>query len=83
MDTPVGETGVKIVNENRLMSEVATKQDLLTFDDFPTSGSSNPVKSGGVYFGMNQLNEAVSQINASILSLQTTKQDNISVSAPL
>ena len=28
---------------------LAGKQDALTFDDAPTSGSSNPVKSGGVY----------------------------------
>ena len=28
---------------------LATKQDVLTFDDAPTSGSDNPVKSGGIY----------------------------------
>lgn len=32
-----------------LSGEIATKQDALTFDNSPTSGSSNPVKSGGVY----------------------------------
>lgn len=32
-----------------LSGEIANKQDALTFDNSPTSGSSNPVKSGGVY----------------------------------
>ena len=30
-------------------AEVAKKQDQLTFDTTPTSGSTNPVTSGGVY----------------------------------
>lgn len=65
------------------MEELADKQDVLTFDDFPTSASDNPVKSGGVYFGMNQLNEAVSQINNELVSLQTTKQDKMSATSPI
>lgn len=32
-----------------LSGEIANKQNALTFDNSPTSGSSNPVKSGGVY----------------------------------
>lgn len=32
-----------------LQTAVSGKQDRLTFDDAPTQGSSNPVKSGGVY----------------------------------
>ena len=32
-----------------LQSAMSGKQDRLTFDDAPTQGSSNPVKSGGVY----------------------------------
>lgn len=31
------------------------KQDALTFDNVPTSGSSNPVKSGGVYTALNNI----------------------------
>lgn len=34
---------------NSLSDEITNKQDTLTFDNSPTSGSSNPVKSGGVY----------------------------------
>lgn len=30
-------------------TQLATKQNTLTFDDAPTNGSNNPVKSGGVY----------------------------------
>lgn len=32
-----------------VQAAIADKQDTLTFDNNPTSGSSNPVKSGGVY----------------------------------
>ena len=32
-----------------VLALIATKQDTLTFDNTPTSGSSNPVTSGGVY----------------------------------
>lgn len=35
---------------------LAAKQDKLTFDNVPTDGSSNPVKSGGVYSSLGQLN---------------------------
>lgn len=35
------------------------KQDLLTFDDVPTSGSNNPVKSGGIF---NRFTEIVNMI---------------------
>lgn len=32
-----------------VLALIATKQDTLTFDDTPTSGSTNPVTSGGIY----------------------------------
>ena len=32
-----------------LLFVISGKQDTLTFDDNPTQGSTNPVKSGGVY----------------------------------
>ena len=35
-------------------SRLGDKQDTLTFDDVPTSGSSNPVKSGGVYSALSE-----------------------------
>ena len=38
----------KYVNETSLTTELAKKQDVLTFDDIPTAESTNPVKSGGV-----------------------------------
>lgn len=33
--------------------EIAGKQDVLTFDDVPTDGSNNPVKSSGIYDALN------------------------------
>ena len=41
-------TGLTLVL-NKIMAIVGKKQDTLDFDDMPTAGSSNPVKSGGVY----------------------------------
>jgi len=35
--------------EDRIEAGLNEKQNTLTFDDVPTSGSNNPVKSGGVY----------------------------------
>ena len=46
---------------------LAAKQDKLTFDNVPTDGSSNPVKSGGVYSSLQQLN---AQIEAEQDSIQ-------------
>ena len=46
---------------------LAAKQDKLTFDNVPTEGSSNPVKSGGVYGSLQQLN---AQIEAEQDSIQ-------------
>lgn len=36
-----------------VLTLIATKQDTLTFDDTPTSGSTNPVTSGGIYDAIN------------------------------
>lgn len=38
---------------------LAAKQDVLTFDNIPTAGSTNPVKSGGVYSSLEQLNAQI------------------------
>lgn len=38
-----------IVNKGYLDTRLSAKQDTLTFDNAPVSGSANPVKSGGVY----------------------------------
>ena len=53
-----------------LAALLAGKQDNLTFDDEPTSGSNNPVKSGGIYA---RNNEIVALINA----LDAAKQDKL------
>ena len=46
---------------------LAGKQDKLTFDNVPTDGSNNPVKSGGVYGSLEQLN---AQIDVELGSIQ-------------
>lgn len=53
--TPKADTAAKGTNTKQLattafvQTAIADKQNTLTFDNSPTSGSSNPVKSGGVY----------------------------------
>ena len=37
------------ISVQELQNEIDGKQDALTFDDTPTIGSNNPVKSGGIY----------------------------------
>ena len=44
-----GEINGTLSNQSDLQTILNTKQNTLTFDNVPTSGSSNPVKSGGVY----------------------------------
>ncbi|MBQ2485549.1 MAG: hypothetical protein II518_00615, partial [Candidatus Methanomethylophilus sp.] len=51
IDALVEEYAPKYYDESNgitLVDEIDSKQDLLEFDDTPTDGSSNPVKSGGV-----------------------------------
>lgn len=54
-DLPLTQEGDVISAENlndleeRIEAGLNEKQNTLTFDDVPTSGSNNPVKSGGVY----------------------------------
>lgn len=50
------------------------KQDKLTFDTTPTSGSTNPVTSGGVYEEFRELHEYVDYY---VGGLNSTKQDKL------
>lgn len=54
-------SGNNIVNtyatKTELTNGLAGKQNALTFDSAPTSGSSNPVTSGGVYSAINSLSK--------------------------
>ena len=65
--------------QTALTNGLAAKQNALTFDSAPTSGSSNPVTSGGVF-------SAINTVNSNVSSLQTTvanKQDKLTFdSAP-
>lgn len=47
---------------------LAAKQDDLTFDDTPTDGSDNPVKSGGVYSTVASLGSSVNTAMANLAS---------------
>lgn len=47
-----------------LIEKLAAKQDTLTFDNDPTEGSANPVKSGGVY-------SSIAEVNGKMATLET------------
>ena len=70
-------SGNNIVNtyatKTELTNGLAGKQNNLTFDSAPTSGSSNPVTSGGVYSAINTVNTSIS----SLQSLVANKQDKL------
>ena len=54
-----------------LTNALAGKQDTLTFDNTPTEGSNNPVKSGGVYAVEAEIQAAIEAILALIPSAAT------------
>jgi hypothetical protein len=43
------------------------KQNALTFDTTPTSGSTNPVTSGGIYTYIGDINEVIDQLNGEVI----------------
>lgn len=47
-----------------------SKQDALTFDNLPTQGSNNPVKSNGIYNRMHILTTAIQQVSEDVVTLQ-------------
>lgn len=63
-----------------LAAEVDTKQDALTFDSTPTSGSDNPVKSGGVKTYVDTAVSGLIGIN-DVYGLGTTIPDNADIDA--
>lgn len=56
---------------------LAGKQDVLTFDNVPTDGSSNPVKSGGVYSSLEQLDAQIEAEQGSI------KEEIVDIAKPV
>lgn len=72
----LGATAVQPATMNQALSG---KQDTLTFDTTPTNGSSNPVKSGGVYAA---LENKVDKVNGKGLSTNDfTNEDKSQISA--
>lgn len=54
-----GDVGTIREQITEINTALAGKQDALTFDDAPTSGSVNPVKSGGVYSALEGKQDAL------------------------
>ena len=53
---------LSLPTNDELIQALATKQNVLVFDNVPTDGSTNPVKSGGIYTAIN--NEAAARAAA-------------------
>jgi len=49
-------------NKTQVDTALAAKQDVLTFDTVPTSGSSNPITSGGVYNALQAADEDIWEV---------------------
>lgn len=62
------ETTAREQADNTLSAAVATKQDILTFDNVPAQNSSNPVKSGGVWQKNRELYSEMQNGDANILA---------------
>ena len=56
--------GDKLVIKSELDTALETKQDTLTFDDTPTDGSNNPVKSNGIYDSEKDIYAAMGEMGA-------------------
>ena len=56
-------TSVKFAREDHVHPHDTSKQDVLTFDNAPTTGSNNPVKSGGIKAAIDAAAAAASKKN--------------------
>lgn len=56
-------------------TELEGKQDKLTFDEFPTAGSTNPVYSNGIWSQLHLLTLLIQNINATLTEAINGKQD--------
>ena len=61
-----------------LQNEIDGKQDALTFDDIPTIGSNNPVKSGGIYTAIE--NKTLGDVADNSIPLSKLKSVSVNVS---
>lgn len=68
------DTDKKLIIQSEMEDAIATKQDILTFDDVPTANSNNPVKSGGVKSAIDsavdEIEGDVDQLKSGLTSLQ-------------
>lgn len=67
-------------DDTEIRQDLAAKQDALTFDSTPTSGSDNPVKSGGVKTYVDTAVSGLIGIN-DVYGLGTTIPDNADIDA--
>lgn len=60
---------IGLPTSSELMALLGQKQDTLTFDNVPTAGSNNPVKSGGVYSAINDEKTAREQLGQTVTGI--------------
>lgn len=80
-DTLVSGTSIKTINnESILGSGNITVQTSITTDATPTSGSTNPVQSGGVYTALSGKQQSISSVNVTVDNNTGTPSATASVS---
>lgn len=60
---------------NTMETELDGKQDKLTFDEFPTAGSTNPVYSNGIWSQLHTLTLLIQNVSATLSEAINGKQD--------
>lgn len=63
-DADIGGTTHQFAYEDHVHPHDTTKQNVLTFDDDPTQNSNNPVKSGGIWYALEQKQDILVLDNA-------------------
>lgn len=71
-------SGNNIVNTYATKTELGTKQDTLSFDTTPTSGSANPVTSNGIHAALAEKVDIVSGKGLSTNDYTTTEKNKLS-----
>jgi len=67
------EVGVNVELSDDILTQMSGKQDTLTFDNVPTENSTNPVKSGGVYSAIKDVQDYAEDNISAIVNVYGSK----------
>lgn len=67
VDSALSSSSTNPVQNKVINTALSAKQDKLTFDTVPTSGSAKPITSGGVYAALGDINTILDEINGEVV----------------